>query len=67
MDKADKQSDNMRWLAEQYLKAKFCRDSCPIPKNERKNYGCLSRPVVYMKECPQLRAYKRKNKQLKGI
>ena len=39
--------------------AKFCKDECPIPRN-RRNWGCDCRPIKYMKECPKLKAFKKK-------
>lgn len=47
-------------LMERMAKARFCKNKCPI---EKKTWACGSRPLKYMKECPILKAYNKKNKR----
>ena len=55
------ESGSMKWFFDRLSKCKFCDSECPVPVKKR-NYGCRLRPLAYMKECPTLRAYNKRNK-----
>lgn len=54
--------DSIIWLGQRFAEAKFCKQECPVPQNKR-GWGCGCRPISYMKECPVLNRYNKKNKK----